>query len=446
MNRLKNLISATISGKKPADVFQYLKNSELLRNTSILISGTALAQVIPILLQPILRRYYSAEVFGAYSVYLSLVGILAIVASFKYELAIILPKSDKSAVNVFFLTLFINLSFSILLFIIILIWQKKLLLFFNLSEEFTYYLYFVPLGIFFYNLYQSITNWLVRKKGFFAVSLNKFIRRGIEGLSQLIFKYLKVAQGIIFGDLIGHVANLISGFYQGRKAGLRYSSVSISKLKYVATKYSDFPKYNVIPSFMSACSFLLPAILINKFFSAEYTGYFDLSKMLLSVPLALISTSLSNVLLQNMTEKFQGNKSLLKDLILVFGIVISICVVEIVVISFFGVGIFKFFFGASWGFSGEISQILVWSYAFNFFVASFSAIFISLNRIKLLSVWQIFYFISIISLILFRNSLFLDFIKVYVIIEVFCYLIMVIMMFSIVVNYEKKIMSYWLNQ
>src|SRR5665811_1102024 len=85
------------------ELFQSLKRSELLKNTSILVSGTAIAQLIPILIQQILRRHYSADIFGAYAVYLSLVGMLAIISSFKYELAIILPRKDKEAANVFFL-------------------------------------------------------------------------------------------------------------------------------------------------------------------------------------------------------------------------------------------------------------------------------------------------------------------------------------------------------
>jgi O-antigen/teichoic acid export membrane protein len=190
---------------------------------------------------------------------------------------------------------------------------------------------------------------------------------------------------------------------------------------------------------MSACSFLLPALLLNKFYSSEITGFFDLSKLLLSIPLALISTSLSNVLLQSISEKYKDKKSLRKDLLLILGIVASIGIFEIVVISYFGVGLFKLIFGEIWGFSGRISQILVWSYALNFFVASFSAIFISMNKIKLLSIWQLFYFISILSLILFRNYPFLDFLRIYVSIEVFCYLIIIVMMIFIVFSYEKLI-------
>jgi O-antigen/teichoic acid export membrane protein len=421
------------------ELFQSLRRSELLRNTSILVSGTAVAQLIPILLQPILRRYYTPDIFGAYSVYLSLVGILAIVSSFKYELAIILPRKDKEAANIFFLTVLINAVFNFILIFVILIWRDKILHFFNLSEKFSDYLYFVPLGIFFYSFYQSINNWLVRRKGFLPISVNKFVRRGFEGCAQVIFKFLQNAHGIIFGDLIGHIANLLSGMYQGRKRGLSLKLFSPGKLRYVAVKYSDFPKFNVIPSFMSACSFLLPAILLNKFFSSEMTGYFDLSKLLLSIPLALISTSISNVLLQSISEKFKEKKSLRKDLSLILGIVLIIGAVEIIVITFFGVGLFKLIFGEIWGFSGKISQILVWSYALNFFVASFSAVFISMNRIKLLSIWQLFYFIAIISLTLFRKAAFLDFLRIYVSIEVFCYLVIIVLMVFIVLNYERRL-------
>jgi len=216
--------------------------------------------------------------------------------------------------------------------------------------------------------------------------------------------------------------------------------VSPVKMIYVARKYSEFPRVNVIPSFMSACSFLLPAIMLNKFFSTEIAGYFDLSKLLLSVPLALISASVSNVLLQSLTEKINDRKSLKKDLLLVLGLVLSIGTAEIIIIALFGIGIFKFIFGEVWEFSGKISQILVWSYALNFFVASFSTVFVSLQKIKLLSVWQIFYFLSIISLIFFRNMEFLEFIKLYVFIEISCYLAIIILMTYIVVSYERKLL------
>ena len=131
--KVKAIIKIVLKKDKTVFYSNFLR-SELLRNTSILISGTALAQLIPILLQPVLRRFFSPEIFGAYSVYLSLIGILIVISSFRYELAIILPKKDKEAAGVFFLALTVNLIFNVLLLLIIILWKKKILLFLNLSD------------------------------------------------------------------------------------------------------------------------------------------------------------------------------------------------------------------------------------------------------------------------------------------------------------------------
>lgn len=421
---------------KKVNVFQSIRKSELLINTSILISGSAIAQLIPILLQPVLRRPFSAEIFGAYSVYLSLVGILVIVSSFKYELAIMLPRKDKEAANVLFLAIFLNLIFNILLLLVIIIWKTNIIHFLNLTDTFAPYLYFVPLGTFLLSSYQSINYWLIRKKCFSPISLNKFIRRSFEGISQVGLKFAKLPHFLLYGDIIGHTANMVSGIYQGRKTGLTFNLLSFEKIKYVFAKYDNYPKFNLLPGLMSACSALLPAIFINKFFSLENAGFMDLSKMLLSIPVALISLSVSSVLLQRTSEKFKNKESILKELLFILVVISIIGILEILVITLFGEELFKFIFGTQWGFSGVISKFLVWSYALNFIVNSFYSLFISMNKIKLLSIWQLFYFLSVLSLVFFKNNSFLDFVKIYVYIEVICAIIIAAFMASIVKNYE----------
>lgn len=377
--------------------------------------------------------------FGAYAVYSSLIGILIVISSFKYELAIIIPRKDKEAAGVFFLTIFLNLIFNLLLFLVIIIWKTKILHALNLSETFGIYLFFVPLGTFLLSFYQSINYWLLREKKFFPITINKFVRRGFEGSSQLVFKYTNVFHGLIFGDIIGHISNVISGIYQGVKSGLTIKLFSWSKIKYVLSKYSEYPKFNVVPSLMSACSYLLPALMIAKFYTAENAGFFDQSKLLLSIPLALIASSLANVLLQRVTEKNKLNISISKDLISILIFVLLAVVFEIGIILFWAEDLFRIFFGPKWILSGTISKILVWAFAFNFIVSSFSSIFISLKKIKLLSVWQLVYFLSIISLIFFKYLPFSSFLKVYTLIEVFCSSVITVFMVFIVINYEKRI-------
>ncbi|HUX95569.1 MAG TPA: oligosaccharide flippase family protein [Bacteroidales bacterium] len=427
---------------KPEKRSKFLKiyaKSELLRNTTVLISGTAIAQVIPILLQPILRRSFSTEIFGAYSVYLSLVGILVIICSFKYDVAVILPKKEKEAANVFFLSVFLNIIFNLILFLIIAVWKLEISYFLNLSDSYTNYLLFVPLGTFLFGFYQSINNWLIRRKLYYPISLNKFVRRGFEGAAQVSFKIARIPHFLLYGDIIGHISNVISGIYQIWRNGLSIKLLSKNKFKYVLSKYNEYPKYNLMPALMNACSALLPAIFINKFFSLEIAGYMDLSRMLLTVPVALVSLSLSSVLLQRTSEKYKNNESVLNELKIISLALLAFGILEILVISFFGNSIFVILFGENWAFSAEIAKIIVWSYALTFIVSSFYSLFISLNKIKLLSIWQVIYFFSILSLIFFKNYSFLEFIKIYVYIEVICSLLMGFLLTYIVLSYEKNL-------
>lgn len=416
--------------------------SDLLKNTSVLISGSVLASLIPVLLQPVLRRFYvDPEMFGAYSVYLSLVGILLVISSFKYELAIILPKKNTEAASIFFLTILLNIIFNIVVLLIIVLWKGRITEFLNIPKEYSGYLYFVPLGTFLYSLYTSMNYWLVRNKKFLSVSINKFFRRGFEGISQVTLKFVTPVNGILYGDLLGHSANVISGIFQGKKSGLSLRLFNPAGIKTVLIKYAEYPKFNIVPGLMSACSYLLPALMINKFYSAEILGYFDFSKLLLSVPMALVASSITHVLLQKVSERNNNNESIKNDLSAIFIIVIVSAILEIVVILIWAEELFSLLFGAEWVMSGTMSKTLVWAFAFNYVVSSFSSIFISLKKIRLLSIWQVFYFLSILSLIYFKFLPIGSFLKLYVGIEVICCTFISILMIYIIAGYERRIRS-----
>ena len=417
-----------------------LLRSELLRSASILISGTVIAQLISILLQPFLRRFFSPESFGIYSVYLSLIGIIIVISSLRYDDAIVLPKTDKESANVLSLALIFSFIFDLLLFVFVMITGGKIITFLNLPSNFPVrVLYIIPLGAFLYNSYQCINYWLIRKRKFYSVSLNKLLRRGSEGISQVTFALIKKSNGLIYSDIIGQSVNVITVIIQTINNGLTFRVVSLTKLKYVFKKYKDFPKFNLIPAFMSTCSYMLPPIFINKFFSSESAGFFDLTKLLLSVPLALVATSFSSVLLQRVSEKFNNRQSFLNELRPVILVVGLISLIEILAIVFFGENLFRFIFGDTWIFSGKISKIMVWSFTFNFIVSTFTTIFVSMRKIKTYSIYQLFYFIAILALLFFKNLGFVEFLKIYVIIEVICYTVLTAIMIFTITRYEHSL-------
>jgi O-antigen/teichoic acid export membrane protein len=417
-----------------------LLKSEIIRSSSVLISGTIIAQLVSILLQPILRRLYSPESFGILSAYMSIIGMIVILCSLRYDDTIVLPKSDKESINLVGLSLFISFCFNLLIFILVLILGGKIKSFLNLPVNFPVkILYIIPAGAFLFSIYQSLNSWLIRKKKYISVSVNKLVRRSTEGSAQILFAFLKSFNGLIYSDIIGQTANAATAAIQSKKYGLNFNMLSIAKIKYVLRKYSEFPKFNLLPAFMSSCSYLLPPIFIVKFFSPETAGFFDLSKLLLSIPMALIASAISNVLLQRISERYNRKESFMSEIKPILYIVLFIAVAEIAAIMLFGEELFKIVFGSQWITSGKISKIMVWSFALNFIASSFTSVFVSMRRIKTYSIWQFIYFISILSLLLFKHLPFTDFLRIYVLIEVLCYLGIAFVMFTVIYRYELSL-------
>lgn len=108
MSRLQNL-------------FKKIFQNRIVKHATVLVSGTVIAQLILIGVQLIIRRMYTPEDFGIFSLYMSIVSILVVIVTMRYELSVVLPEEDHTATSIvaggWFISFCINL---LLLFAIIL--------------------------------------------------------------------------------------------------------------------------------------------------------------------------------------------------------------------------------------------------------------------------------------------------------------------------------------
>ena len=79
------------------NLYTEVVNSKYMRDILVLTSGVGLSQLIPLLLLPILTRFFSPTEFGVLAVYMAIVQLLAISSTFRLEMAVILPKKDTDA-------------------------------------------------------------------------------------------------------------------------------------------------------------------------------------------------------------------------------------------------------------------------------------------------------------------------------------------------------------
>ena len=87
-----------------------IRGRPFIKNFVVLSGGSIFAQLILFIVLPVITRLYSEEDYGVYSLYNSILMVLVIPATLKYELAIVLPKHDRDGANIVALCLIITTS------------------------------------------------------------------------------------------------------------------------------------------------------------------------------------------------------------------------------------------------------------------------------------------------------------------------------------------------
>ncbi len=142
--------------------FKKLHGSEFARNVGTLMSGTAIAQAIPVLVSPILSRIYSPDDFGILALFMAISIVISVISTGRYELAIMLPEEKRDASNILALAVILTFFTSIVTLILILILKGFIADFFD-EPGIENWLYLIPLVVLFTGTYNTFNYWSTRR-------------------------------------------------------------------------------------------------------------------------------------------------------------------------------------------------------------------------------------------------------------------------------------------
>lgn len=186
------------------DFLGFYKNSSFARNALTLTIGTTIAQFLPLLIYPVLARIYSPEQFGILASLTSLISILTVISTGKYEFAILVAKDDKDAANITCLSLVISALFLLFILLPLFFFRDEVGRLCGNNSE--YWILICPFAAFFINIFNCYNEWCVRKKYYFNLSINKITNSVSVTLGKLLFGFTKFQNsGLIIGDIIGRI-------------------------------------------------------------------------------------------------------------------------------------------------------------------------------------------------------------------------------------------------
>lgn len=345
------------------------------------MSGTAIAQIISVLMYPIIARIYEPEEFGLYVLFNSILGIIVGIGALKYENAIPLVKSKKNTINIFNLCIIILVVSSFILFLLLYALGHKLMIYLNASQLTEYRYLFIP-AFFFSTLYLVASQLAFREHSFKQLAITRVTRSSSLNISQLLLGLLKFSKvGLIMGKIIGEASGNLLLLRKTLKNSYSSSFFSWTKIKYLAIKYVKFPLFSAASHILNRSSLELPTLFFTSFYGSEIVGFYGLAFMILTLPLNLIGNAVGDVFYAESARHVNSNpvrilalcKSLQIKLLLIGLLPFLLTLV-------FGPFLFKLVFSEQWKTSGEFAQILAILVYARFVINPITRIFIVFEK------------------------------------------------------------------
>ncbi|WP_082232885.1 lipopolysaccharide biosynthesis protein [Halobacillus massiliensis] len=342
-----------------------LKLGSFSRNLALVMSGTIIAQLINILVAPLLSRLYEPEAFGVFAVYTSILSIVGVIIALRYELAIQIPKSKRSAIHIFILTLLIIFTITLFTLILVALFDNEIASFLG-GNEFINMLWWLPISVFTLGLFKTLNQLIIRLKEFKTLTYSQLNRSIFTAIVQIIGGLLiKSPGGLIGGQAIGQAAAVI---FMGKKVYKRktFSILSWKRVFKEFKKHKEFAIFSAPQALLNSLSQNILVILLAFFFTSTIVGFYALSERILKIPLRMIGQSLRQVFFQKASETYNSNKSVNKitKRLTIYLSLIGLIPTAIVII--YGPELFSIILGSKWREAGVYAQILMPAFFMSF--------------------------------------------------------------------------------
>ena len=322
--------------------------SEFVKFSAVLLSSNAIAQVIGFVVYPIITRLYDPDIFGTFNLFLSIVSILTILTTGQYELAIVLPESEKKATALFQLSLLLTVGVTLFFQIIISFFGKSIAALFH-QELLISLLPYLPFYLLLWGFWKTMNYYFTRQKRFYNISFYN-ITQSITGSGMKCLLGFKgfLSLGLVWGQLIGQFLATSISVISGRSAFKNLKKWDKKEIVDVAKTYSNFPKYQMFNSLLNTLAGNLPVLLLSLYFEMGKIGNFSLALALGLTPVMLFSKSVNQVLFSKLSVNVQNRGKILSDCLMFGKMCLFFILPFFIIFMFVPDNFFTILFGIKW--------------------------------------------------------------------------------------------------
>lgn len=342
-----------------------------LKSMAVLMSGSAVAQLITIAVAPITTRLFTPEELGVYTLIVSAVNMFGMVLSLRYDMSIVYEDEERNVYPLVTLSMIICFLTSLLI-------SVGYWFYFTFVSGIDYPVFgscaFIFLLCLAFGLVNILSAYNNRLREYSVMTSANVYRTSFQNGLIVLTGLGKLGEtGLLLAQTVGYCAGLKRQSKSLLKEVRALRAVKAGDLSRVACKHSRQALLSTPASFANGFSFTIITYFVEYLYGVVVVGLYSISFRVLGLPLNVIASNIARVFMKEASAKKAKNGNYLgifkKTLLLLIGISIPISLVLILAAP----PIFGFVFGPDWREAGVYVQLLTPMFMLRFIAAGLNS-------------------------------------------------------------------------
>lgn len=347
----------------------------------ILISGSAIAQIVTLLVSPIMTRLFTTGELGIYTLVLSANTMFGASLSLRYDMTIVSEEDENSALEL------VKLSGILCVFTSFLI-------------SVGYYVYFlhchevgigrgrIALFIFIQNILTGFINILIsynnRYREYKLITSVYILRIVVQNVGIIISGCLKMgATGLILSQIIGYFFGVGKQSEKIRSKKSNWLKIRSKEMLDLAKVHKKQALFSTPAALLNGCSYSIINFFINALFGVEVLGLYSISFRVLGLPISVIGANVSKVYFERACREKESVGNFSKCFKQTLFLMISVAVIMLFLMRYIVPKLIGIIFGEQWQQAGMYIKILAPMFTLRFIASSINGSSILVGKQKM---------------------------------------------------------------
>lgn len=351
------------------------------------LSGSVIAQSIPIIASLFIARIFAPGEFGIFAAWLGMVSVLGVGLTMRLEKTYVILAGPSERTQGLFATLLVILStlaciglgVFVASFLIALPVALPVIALCLLAAGLTAFV-------------QSLMAWLAANGFFKSLSFARITQTFFIALFQIGFGLLKAdSLSIMGGYIVGQLFCILAVWAAISTLRRSWSATrfSLSGVRSFIMEHKKFPIFSLPADLTNAFTAQFPVVFIGAYIGVFEAGVYAMAIKVLGAPIGLLGAAVLDVFRREAAIEYRESGACKQSYARTFRVLVTASIFMVFGVYFLADFVFTTFFGAQWAVSAEIAVIMLPMFAMRLVASPLSYIVYIADRQQVDLVWQI---------------------------------------------------------